>query len=67
MTLPVYVDRGSGYPYPNDRSVTLRGGRAGAVMVPLGGPSLVRLRLDLPPDAHACLADLEVGRLLRRR
>lgn len=63
-TMPLFVDRGQGYPWL-DRAVTLEGG-TGAVLADLGGPRVKRVRFDLPPEGHACLDQLHVGRLIPR-
>ncbi len=58
-----YIDRGSGFTYMDQRSVTVAHPGAGAALVPLGGPGVVRLRLEIPPRSRLCLDNLELGPL----
>lgn len=59
--LPIYVDRGGGYPSVYDRAVSVEAHK-GANVYGLGGRRLLRLRLDLPPHLFLCLDRLEVSR-----
>lgn len=62
-TVPLYVDRGAGYPYPYDRFASLGAGENRSVLSPVGAGKLARLRLDLPPGSRTCLSEMFVGRL----
>jgi hypothetical protein len=62
QTLPLFVDRGQGYPYL-DRAVTLEDTTGAGALVDLGGPGVVRVRLDVPAGSRVCLARLDLGHL----
>lgn len=61
MTVPLFLDHGSGYPYPHDRYLQLEAGTNQSVLDNLGSPGPARLRLDLPPSSRTCLTQLVLG------
>lgn len=62
--MTVALDRGAGYSYLDQRTVQMAKRGAGSVLSPLGGPAVVRVRLDLPPGSRVCLQTLEVGTIV---
>ncbi len=64
LPLRLFVDNGQGYPAGSNHVLASAGrGEAGALK-PLGGPTVERLRLDVPSGARVCFDRLDIGHLV---
>lgn len=62
MTL--FVDRGRGYTYLDQRTIEITKPGPGSTLTALGDPPVRRIRVDLPAKSHVCLRDLTLGRVI---
>ncbi|HEX3540134.1 MAG TPA: hypothetical protein VHT75_06765 [Acidimicrobiales bacterium] len=61
--VPLFVDHGTGYPLPNDRTLPTPPTADQTRLADLGDGPVARLRIDLPAGSTSCLTSLRVGRV----